>query len=237
MTDQALILAGGFGTRLRSVVKDLPKPMAPIQGKPFLEYLLTYLETNGIRKVILSVGYLKEKIMEHFGSRFLGMEIVYSPEDQPLGTGGALKQALNLLEQEFFLLNGDTFFAVNLKDMFEFHKKKQSHFTIALKQIDDCKRYGSVLLDDDGRIVQFIEKREGIECLINGGVYLLSRALVESISLKAPFSLERDFLEKTYKEKKFYGFVSDGYFIDIGIPEDYQRADRELASLFETKPK
>ncbi|MCS7148980.1 MAG: nucleotidyltransferase family protein [Geminocystis sp.] len=231
MIRECLILAGGLGTRLRGVIGDIPKPMASINGKPFLEFLLSYLSSQGMERIVLSVGYLKEKIIKHFRSSFMGMEIVYSVEDEPLGTGGAILKARDLLGEAFFVLNGDTLFKVDLRGLYEFYKQKQADLVIALKYMEDCGRYGSVVIDYNSRVRGFVEKGKSNEGLINGGVYVVSKGILDKVNFSVPFSWERDFLERYYEAFNFYGLPCDGYFIDIGIPEDYSRANYELPRL------
>ena len=156
---EAIILAGGFGTRLSKVVSDVPKPMAPINERPFLEYLLDDLSDKGINRVILAVGYKKEIIKNHFQERYKNIEIIYSDEDIPLGTGGAIKKALTLSKTEdIFIVNGDTFFDVNLKEMYKFHKENNSNLTLAIKEMERFNRYGSLALEGN-KIVKFEEKK------------------------------------------------------------------------------
>lgn len=226
---EAIILAGGFGTRLQSVVKNVPKPMADINGKPFLAYLLDYVIRCGVGKIVLSVGYKKEGVMEFFGSNYKGIEIEYCTEDAPLGTGGAIKKALDLCsEKNILVLNGDTFFAVNLSGFVAAHHKSGSLASIALKPMERFDRYGSVVLDGDN-ITLFEEKKYCDRGFINGGVYVLSADISPMLNcLPDIFSFEKDFLEAKIANIKPYGFVDNGYFIDIGIPEDYERAKIEL---------
>ncbi len=225
MVKEAIVLAGGLGTRLRKVVKDVPKPMADINGKPFLEYLLAFLAKQGIEKVILSVGYKYEIIKNYFGNSFLDMELLYSIENEPLGTGGGIRKSLFLVDSKvFFVVNGDTFFDVDLKKLFLFHKKKNSVLSVALKPMKSFDRYGSVKLDENKRIIDFEEKKYYVSGLINGGIYLLNKNFFMSFNLREKFSFEKDFLEKYYTMYDFYGLSFDDYFIDIGIPEDYERA-------------
>jgi len=229
MVKEAIVLAGGLGTRLRSVVKDVPKPMADVNGKPFLEYLLRYLQKNGIEKIILSVGYKWEVIKAYFGDSFEGIKIVYSVENEPLGTGGAVKKSLFFVNSnDVFIVNGDTFFNIDLKEFFAFHKKKRSVLSIALKAMNQFDRYGNVKIDNNNRIVSFEEKRYYEFGLINGGIYLLNKDFFMNFDWKDKFSFEKDFLEKYYKFYEFYGLPFDSYFIDIGVPEDYERAKREM---------
>ena len=235
MVEEAIILAGGLGTRLRDKIRDLPKPMAPIGNKPFLAYLLDFLIEQNITKVVLAVGYKGEFIADYFGRRYSGLELTYSFEDENnlLGTGGALLRASKLIEgQNFFALNGDTFFDINLKDMFEFHKSKNADITVALKPIKETSRYGLVEIDENGRIINFLEKGKREEGFINGGIYLISKKFLNFLDLPEKFSFEFELLQKYYKLYKFYGIVFDKYFIDIGVPEDYERAKIELPSKY-----
>lgn len=224
-----VILAGGFGTRLKTVVGDCPKPMAPVQGKPFLEYLLRSLEQSGIvSKCILSVGYLSNQIKSHFGKNFGSIPVEYSIEDSPLGTGGAvLKAARMMSENEFILMNGDTFFPVDLKSLMAVHHEKKADVSIALKKMYDFNRYGTVICRD-GQIIHFEEKKSVPDGLINGGVYVFRRDALVKHDLPDVFSLEKDFLEINTADMRFVGVECDEYFIDIGIPEDYQRAQIEM---------
>ena len=225
---QAIILAGGFGTRLQSVLKDIPKPMAPVAGKPFLEYIIRYLSSNGVSKIILSVGYLHEVIYEYFKSDFEDTKIIYSIETKPLGTGGAIKAALPLTdENEILIINGDTYFDVSLQQFYSAHNSENAFMTMALKQMYSFDRYGIVGIDSNNHITSFIEKNYFESGMINGGVYILDKKRFMQISLPEVFSFEKDFLEKYYNND-FYGFVSDSYFIDIGIPEDYIRAQNDF---------
>lgn len=226
---EGIILAGGFGTRLRDVVPNLPKPMAPIQGRPFLAYLLDYLEAQGFKRVILATGYKHEAIFEYFGTQYHGIRIGYSREVEPLGTGGALKKALELITRErVFMFNGDTFFQIKLAEMERYHQETMSHITIALKKVEKTERYGLVQTSND-RIIGFYEKKAGGSGFINGGIYCLNSNIFADVVTVEKFSWETDFLNKHCRRLKFQAFVCDSYFIDIGIPEDYARAERELS--------
>ena len=232
MIEEAIILAGGLGTRLRGIIRDIPKPMADINGKPFLEYLLNYVINQGILKIVLSVGYKHEVIKKYFGSFFMGSELIYSVESKPLGTGGALKKAMEFIDSNnVFVLNGDTIFKIDLKEFERFHIEKKSNLSIALRRSEMSNRYGTVELNQDQSIKAFLEKRHVKEGLINGGTYLLNKDFFNSFDLPNKFSFERDFLEKYYIDYKFYGFISNAYFIDIGVPEDYERAKQEIEIL------
>lgn len=225
---EAIVLAGGKGTRLQSVVQDVPKPMAPIKGRPFLCFVLDELKLHGFNHIILSVGYMKDKIIEYFGSEFQGMKISYSVEDEPLGTGGGIKKALQLADQEdVFILNGDTIFKIDFTSLYASHCMDRPMLTIALKPMEDVDRYGLVLTKGD-RIIKFLEKRYAKIGLINGGIYLLNKGQFDNLKLPEKFSFETDFMQRQYLEHDFKGFISKGYFIDIGIPEDYQKAQTDF---------
>lgn len=233
---EAIILAGGLGTRLRSSIPDLPKPMAPIGGKPFLEFLLTYLGKYNIERVILSVGYKYEIIQENFGNRFADMMIDYAVEDEPLGTGGGIRRALNLVNGDTVLiLNGDTFFAGDYAKLADIHYLSCADLTMALKPMNDCTwssgRYGRVLTDGT-RVIGFAEKKQGISGNINSGVYIMDTQLLTRFNLTDKFSFEHDFLEKYTDRLNFHAWTMNAYFIDIGVPEDYHRAQREFITLF-----
>ena len=219
---EAIILAGGFGTRLSKVVSDVPKPMAPINERPFLEYLLDDLNDKGINRVILAVGYKKEIIKNYFQERYKNIEIIYSDEDTPLGTGGAIKKALTLSKAEdIFVVNGDTFFDVDLKEMYKFHKENNSNLTLAIKEMERFDRYGSLALEGN-KIIKFEEKKYIEKGYINGGIYLLKRTILDD-KKEERFSFEKDILENKELKVEKYGYKSEGYFIDIGIPEDYYK--------------
>ncbi len=234
---EAIILAGGFGTRLKKLNLDVPKPMVPVAGKPFLEYLMTYLAFYAVDHVILSVGYLGDKIEKHFGTSWRGMSVSYAIEDHPLGTGGGVKKAMQQCREDpVWVLNGDTFFDVNLRDMTAFHKKNGSACTIAGKRLQSTERYGLIRYDSSFRIIDFEEKNPGVsEGVINGGVYLINKRSFLEKSLPETFSMEHDFLEVYVRKEKFMLYLSDGYFIDIGIPEDLKKAqdDSRLLDKYE----
>jgi D-glycero-alpha-D-manno-heptose 1-phosphate guanylyltransferase len=233
MIEEAIILAGGLGTRLRSVIKDIPKPMAEISGKPFLAYLIDFLGKQKIKRVILSVGYKFEVIKDFFGNKYKDIDIYYAIEETPLGTGGAIKNALSgIYGNEVFIINGDTFFDIDLKDFYNLHKSKNSKLSIALKYMNFTDRYGTVEIDENNKILAFHEKTQKYNALINGGVYLLNKFFFNSLTTQNRFSFEKDFLEKYYKNYEFYGFSFDKYFIDIGVPEDYNKAQKELKNYF-----
>ena len=227
---EAIILAGGFGTRLQHVVADVPKPMAPIGKKPFLGYILDNLIEHGIDKVVLAVGYKKNEIIDYFAASYRNVEILYSPEDTPLLTGGAIKKALTLCkEQQVFVINGYTFFEVDLQKMAEFHKQHESMLTIATKKMSCFERYGTVVTRED-RVIAFQEKKFVQEGAINGGVYCLNRNVLDGVR-DSKFSFEVDVMEKKVAEIPMFAYPSEGYFIDIGIPEDYYRAQKDFGGV------
>ncbi len=230
MIKEAIILAGGLGTRLQSVVSDVPKPMAPVNGKPFLAYLIQYLQKFGIQKIVFSVGYKSEAIVEYFGNSFSNLEMVYAKEEEPLGTGGGLKMAMEKCSTESVLvLNGDTFLELDLFDFYNFHQKGQADISLCLRNIENASRYGTVEIDGQQRITAFQEKAgENTPGLINGGVYIFRRKIFNEFILPEKFSLEKDFFEPNLKKLKMMGYTSNGYFIDIGIPEDYQKAQDDF---------
>ncbi len=227
----AIVLAGGLGTRLRGVINDLPKPMAMINGKPFLHYVFVYLSRQKVTKAILSVGYKAEVIEAHFGNKYLEVEIVYSKEDEPLGTGGAIKKAFQSVDDFAFVLNGDTFFDIDLNGLQEFHFNTSADISMALKLMHNFDRYGTVETEDE-RIVKFEEKKPVEEGLINGGVYFLNKETLAGVEAER-FSFEKEVLEKYVSVKKINGKVFGNYFIDIGIPEDYTKAQIDFKKLFE----
>ena len=232
MLDTAIILAGGFGTRLQSVIKNLPKPMAAVNGKPFLEFVLNYCSTNGITHCILSVGYKSESIQEYFGDKFLNIDLKYCFEENPLGTGGAIKAAMKMTAaNEILILNGDTFFNVPVAEMYSLHKKNNADLSIALKPMKNFNRYGIVNVTPDNSISGFSEKAFRTEGTINGGIYIANKTLSNYFPDEEKFSFEKDFLEKKIDQLNLKGFLFDEYFIDIGIPEDYHRAQHELAQF------
>ena len=233
MFREAIILAGGFGTRLSHVVSDVPKPMAPVYGRPFLCYLLDRLMDAGVSRVVLATGYKHECIETYFGTQYRGIEIVYSNEDQPLFTGGAIRQAAQYISSdELVVLNGDTLFDIDLRNLYDFHVERQANLSIALRHVTDTSRYGAVTCTND-RIVAFHEKTESQGAGdINGGIYAIHRAWLMSQDLPTKFSFEKELMQPMAGQAGFYGLRFTDYFIDIGVPEDYYRAQEEFKSLF-----
>ncbi len=228
MINEAIVLAGGPGTRLQSVVADLPKSLAPVAGKPFLAYLLDYAKQQGIEKFIFALGYKTERI-EAFVKEYLPEgTYIFSVEDQPLGTGGAIYKACKDVSAEnAIVLNADTFFGISFLNLSIIHELQKAACTMALKPMKLFDRYGAVEIHKQV-ITGFSEKKYQTAGLINGGVYALSVAPFLQKPFREVFSFEKDYLEKEYRNGDILGMVSDAYFIDIGIPEDYQRAQSEL---------
>lgn len=237
MIKEAIILAGGLGTRLRSVISDVPKCMAPVAAKPFLYYLIEYLKKNGIEKFIFSVGYKYEIIEEYLKKNYATLSYLLSLENEPLGTGGAIKLACTKIsEQNVVICNGDTLFKVDVAALANFHESIKAECTLALKPMHDFDRYGVVELNEDNSVKSFKEKKYYTTGLINGGIYALNAEKFLEEHLPEKFSFEKDYLEKKVSSKelnsgKIYGMIQDEYFIDIGIPEDYERAQSELLNV------
>ncbi|MFI5195523.1 MAG: nucleotidyltransferase family protein [Chitinophagales bacterium] len=226
---EAIILAGGLGTRLQGVIGNYPKCMAPVNGKPFLSYVFEYLDNQKCTRVILSLGYKYNVIIDWLETQDLSFELDYLIEYEPLGTGGGIQAAMEeAAADDVAVLNGDTMFMVDLQAQLKFHIDKNAATTLALKKMHQFDRYGIVNTDAGGVITSFEEKQYREEGLINGGIYMINKAAFMEKKLPERFSFEKDYLEPFAKEKKFYGFESDSYFIDIGIPEDYNRSQAEL---------
>jgi len=204
--------------------------MALINGKPFLEYQLAFLKKNGIADIILSTGYMSEKIEEYFHSgEKLGISIRYVKEKELLGTGGAIKNAKNILNEQFFVLNGDSIFLIDINDMVKFHRDNHSDATLALVQVKDKSRYGNVHVDSKFQITGFIEKGNSEEGLVSGGVYLFEKSCFQWTSLPEKFSIENDFFPNLVTDKRVFGFVSNSYFMDIGTVEDHEKFRKHIA--------
>lgn len=234
MINEAIILAGGLGTRLRSVVHDKPKCMAPVNGKPFLFYVINYLQKSGIEKFIFSVGYMHEAIEEYLQKNYSSLDYKISFESEPLGTGGGIRLACEkAVSQNVLACNGDTLFKIDLQELSNFHKEKNADCSLCLKPMENFERYGVVELNDNGSIKSFKEKKPYATGLINGGVCALNVDRFKKEVFPVKFSFEKDYLEKNIQSSidgniKFFGLIQDEYFIDIGIPEDYERAQVEL---------
>lgn len=235
---QVLILAGGLGTRLRKIAKNIPKVMVNIKGKPFLEYLILQLKDYNLNDIILCTGYLKEKIESYFGNgNHLGVNIVYSEEPKPLGTGGAINFAEDfILEDNFLVMNGDSFFNIDLEELISHHLNKKALATMALAELIETRRFGSIKIDKNGIIKSFKEKEQKANSnLINGGIYVLNKEIFKYIPKNKLVSLEKEIFPKFVNSNRFYGISFNNYFIDIGIPEDYRRLQKNPKFLIKLK--
>jgi len=227
---QAIVLAGGLGTRLRGVVPDLPKPLAPVSGRPFLAIVLEQLRSQGFSLAVLSVGFRHELIRQAFGERFGGLAIDYAVEDRPLGTGGAIRLAARACsEPDVFVLNGDSYADLDFADMQARHCEAHVPLTVCAVEVPDAARYGRILVRDD-RITGFSEKGAAGPGLINAGIYLMRRNLLAVPELPEVFSFERDVLEARLADLRPLAYQTRGRFIDIGVPEDYARAQGMFAA-------
>jgi D-glycero-alpha-D-manno-heptose 1-phosphate guanylyltransferase len=225
---EAIVLAGGFGARLATRLHGVPKPMAPVAGRPFLEILLAQLQRAGCTRVVLSVGHLHSVIQDHFGASFHDMRLDYAIESVPLGTGGAVRLALQQIREESVLaLNGDTFLQADYADMMRFHAAEGAAATIAVVHQPDITRYGGVAVDGK-RIVGFEEKGRSGPGFISAGAYVLPRNLAWPLNLAEKFSIERDFFAPEIARLRPAAYLVDGFFLDIGLPEDFDRAQTEL---------
>jgi D-glycero-alpha-D-manno-heptose 1-phosphate guanylyltransferase len=230
---EAIVLAGGLGTRLKSKLSGVPKPMAPVGGRPFLEFLLSQLRRDGSTRAVLSVGHLHEVIQDHFGASFRGMRIDYVIEEAPLGTGGAIRKALGTAEEESALvLNGDTYLDANYAEMMRFHLEQGAGITMAITRQPNIARYGGVLVKEN-RTVGFEEKGRWGSGLINAGAYILPTSMHWPAALPEKFSFEVDFLAPEIGRLAPAAYEVDGFFLDIGVPEDLDRAQTELAGFFQ----
>lgn len=228
---EAIILAGGLGTRLRGVINELPKAMAPVAGRPFISYVIDYLRMQGIEKFIFSLGYQNEVIINYLQQQYSTLQYECVIEEEPLGTGGAiLLSTKKATDQNILVTNGDTLYRIDLDNLISKHTSYDAECTLALKPMKNFSRYGVVDLNEEETISSFKEKQFYSEGLINGGCYLLNVNAFLRHSFPEKFSFETDYLEKHYREKNIYGSIEDAYFIDIGIPEDYERAQKEFAS-------
>ena len=220
-----------MGTRLRSAVPHLPKPMAPIHGRPFLEHQMDYWISQGVSRFILSVGYMKGVITDHFGASYRDIPLTYAIEQEPLGTGGGLLLAAQGLSEPFLVLNGDTFFEVTLRDLLEFHIAHSSEWTFSLFQTNNANRYMGLAIEADGKIVSLKSGIGELGCLANGGVYLANPTALAKMKYVSghKLSLEDDLLPAFVTHGgRLHGLEFKGRFIDIGVPQDYFRAAQVL---------
>jgi D-glycero-alpha-D-manno-heptose 1-phosphate guanylyltransferase len=238
---EAIVLAGGLGTRLRSAVPELPKCLAPVGGRPFIGYVTDYFQREGIEKFIFALGYKSVYFDDFFRTAFPRGGYEISLEDEPLGTGGAIRQACGLAKDKTVLiLNGDTFFRIDLGALSDFHDNRHAHCSLCLKPMQEFNRFGVVELGEGGRVSRFREKQYYQEGLINGGVYALNREAFIAEEWPEVFSFEKDYLEGpagatgaagVAASRRLFGLVQRNYFIDIGIPEDYRRVQEEFNEL------
>lgn len=229
---ECIVLAGGLGTRLQSAVADVPKCMAPVNGLPFLHYVFDYLEKQGCTHVILSLGYKHEYVLQWLETQQHSFAVDCVIEHEPMGTGGGIQLALSkATSHDVAVLNGDTMFRADINAMFHFHKNRNAETTVALKLMKDFDRYGVVSMNNGQQITAFEEKKHYAEGHINGGIYIVNRTVLAEKKLPAKHSFEKDYFEAYVREGKMYGFVSDGYFIDIGIPSDYEQAQQDFKTL------
>jgi mannose-1-phosphate guanylyltransferase len=234
MSLETVLLAGGLGTRLRARMPGLPKPMAPILGKPFLEYQLLALRRGGISRLVICTGYGAVQIQDYFGDGSnWGVEIRYSKEPEPLGTAGALKQAAALLDDRFQVLNGDTFVQADYSGLFDLHRTSRASATLAVSVSLERRAYGTVGLNSDGRIISFSEKEIEKETTgatwINAGLYIFERCVLDYIPAGRPVSLETEtFPLLLARGEQLFGYSVPGYFVDIGTPDSYDRFQRDI---------
>lgn len=226
---EAIILAGGLGTRLKEAVPELPKCMAPVNNKPFISYFIKHLQTQGIEKFIFSLGYMSDAFTNYVKQLLPANNYQLVVEKEPLGTGGAIKFSCSYArEKDIVVVNGDSLFKIDLATQAAFHFAHKADCTLALKPMKNFERYGAVEVNPDYTIASFKEKQFYEQGLINGGVYILNITSFHSEPLPEKFSFETDYLQQYYATRKIYGVKQDAYFIDIGIPEDYQKAQAEL---------
>ncbi|MFM2388095.1 MAG: hypothetical protein RL660_2852 [Bacteroidota bacterium] len=232
---ECIILAGGKGTRLATVIADKPKCLADIAGLPFLHYLLRYLEAQGITRIVYSLGHLSEQVVA-WVTEHSQIESEFVVEKEPLGTGGAIVYALqHCVTDSVLVVNGDTMFSIDVQAMAEFHSAKACAMSMALKPLSNFDRYGTVKIDATKQITEFAEKQACESGLINGGVYIINRNALLAINFPQKFGFEQDYMVNAAEfNHQLYGYESDAYFIDIGIPEDYEIANTELPQLLQT---
>jgi D-glycero-alpha-D-manno-heptose 1-phosphate guanylyltransferase len=226
---ELIILAGGLGTRLRSEVPELPKCMAPVNGRPFIDFVIDYFFSQNIESFIFALGYKSDILRRHLVENYRHLSIEFTVEEEPLGTGGAIKLACSKTTGEHvFIANGDTLFKADINALTEMHLSKESQCTLTLKPMQDFDRFGRVAVDENNCVVSFDEKKYYQDGLINGGLYALDVQHFLNKNFEQKFSFEKDYLEKFARQGKFFASVQSAYFIDMGIPEDYHRAAIEL---------
>ncbi|MBS1739135.1 MAG: nucleotidyltransferase family protein [Bacteroidetes bacterium] len=227
---ECIVLAGGLGTRLRHTIGDFPKCMALVNGKPFLHYIFHQLKDQKCKRVILALGYKHDVVTDWLKNVEADFEIDFVIEDEPLGTGGGIAKAASVaVSDNIVVLNGDTFFDVDLNQLIAFHLMKNASTTLALKEMRQFERYGSVTVDESDRILSFEEKKFQPYGFINGGLYVVNKESFLQKALPLKFSFEKDYLETFVQEGKFFGQKNKGYFIDIGVPDDYAQAQIDFS--------
>lgn len=225
---KAVVLCGGLGTRLGDLTKDTPKPLLEVAGRPFMHHVLGKLAAAGVSDITLATSFQWEKIAAVYGQTWQGLRMHYSVEAEPLGTGGAIRQAMHQAQaSEALVLNGDTLFDMDIKALLAFHGKKRAQVAVAVRLVPDVSRFGAVTMDGEGRIVKFGEKRQQGAGRINAGVYVVNAEVFDGMEA-ARFSFESDVLSAGIEALRLYAMEADGYFIDIGIPADLARAARDL---------
>lgn len=231
---KAVVLAGGLGLRLRERVADLPKVMAPVAGRPFLEYVLDQLIAGHLSDIVLSVGYHAQAIIRHFGNSYGRAKLSYAVETEPLGTGGAILNALTRQDKEpAIILNGDSLLDIDYRELTDWYWKQPAPFAVVLRSVNDVARFGSA--DVQGELVTgFFEKGRIGPGLINAGVYILRPSLLRELDISGKFSLETDFLQKYCHAIKPRAYITSAYFIDIGVPADFDRAQHEFGRRIPT---
>ncbi len=229
MVKEAIVLAGGLGTRLRSEVKALPKSMAPIRDRPFLEYLFDYLIANGVEKLILSVGYKSAAIQDHFSNRYKHTDIEYVVEASPLGTGGAIKNAMQAVTGDYVIVtNGDSLITADIQKQYQAQLDLDADVSFALKPMKQFDRYGRITIGENHSITAFEEKQAVEEGLINAGLYIFKRQSFDRLQFPEKFSIEKEYFESHLQSQHFIGIQTSGYFLDIGIPKDFAKAQYEI---------
>lgn len=230
---ECIILAGGLGSRLGDIATNIPKCMVEVAGKPFLSYLFSYLEREKFEHIILSLGHQADIVLNWINSysETFPFELSYVIEENPLGTGGAMKNALSKSKSDtLFIINGDTMFTMSTDNLKRLHAKKSADISLALKPMKDFDRYGYVTIDESERIVKFHEKSPQNEGLINGGIYILEKSVLSNMTEEV-FSFEKDILEKRTTDLSLYGYTEDAYFMDIGTPDDYRKANIDFLNF------
>ncbi len=234
MTHETIVLAGGLGTRLRGVIGEIPKCMAPVGGQPFLHWLFRYLEQQGCARAVLSLGYRHEVVLDWLEGKAFPFAVDCVIEQEPLGTGGGMALALGACTAgNVAVVNGDTLFNASFQSLLQTHENTGAETTLALKPMRDFDRYGTVQTDAQHSVIAFEEKGPRAEGLINGGIYVVKREQFLLRNLPPRFSLEKEYLEPAVLGKGILSaHVDNGYFIDIGVPQDYERAQTEVPALF-----